>query len=438
MNNQQLYQRARQLIPGGTQLLSKRPELFAPDVWPAYYQEASGCEIVDADGRRLIDMSSNCVGACLLGYANQQVDDAVRQRIQTGSICSLNSPDEVELAELLLELHPWADMVRYARTGGESLAIGVRIARAATGREQIAFCGYHGWSDWYLAANLGSEQLGAHLLSGLAPNGVPQGLAGTMFPFEYGDLDRLREIVRSQSLAAIVMEPLRGSLPEPGFLEGVRQLADEAGAVLLFDEVSSGWKFACGGAHLSLGVDPDVAVFAKAISNGYPMGAIAGRQSVMDAAQSSFISSTYWTDGIGPAASLATLRLMQQTDIPAHLETMGRRAMTGWKQLGQTHDVPAKASGLAPFAHLEFDHPQQMELQTLFTSRMLDRGYLAASIFYPTLAHTEQHIDDFLSASASVFEELRECIASGDVASCLQTPVRQTGFQRLTGSNAES
>lgn len=438
MNNQQLYERARQLIPGGTQLLSKRPELFAPNVWPAYYKHASGCEIVDLDDRRLVDMSSNCVGACLLGYASPAVDDAVRQRIASGSICTLNTPDEVELAELLLELHPWADMVRYARTGGESLAIAVRIARAATGRDQIAFCGYHGWSDWYLAANLGSEQLGQHLLSGLEPAGVPQGLTGTMFPFQFGDLDALQQIVRDQSLAAIVMEPLRGSLPESGFPEGVRALADQSGAALIIDEVSSGWKFACGGAHLSLGIDPDIAVFSKATSNGYPMGAVIGRRSVMDAAQNSFISSTYWTDGIGPAAALATIRQMQQTDVPGHLETIGRRMMDGWNELGQRCDVPAKATGLAPFAHLEFDHPQQMQLQTLFTTRMLDRGYLAASTFYPTLAHSEQHVDDFLSAAQEVFAEFHDHIARGDVESQLQTPVRQSGFQRLTGSNAAS
>lgn len=432
MNNSQLYQRARQLIPGGTQLLSKRPELYAPDAWPAYYREAKGCEITDLDGRRLIDMSSNCVGACLLGYANEHVDRAVLQRVQSGSICSLNSPDEVQLAELLIELHPWAGMVRYARTGGEALAMAVRIARASTGREQIAFCGYHGWSDWYLAANLSGEQLGAHLLSGLEPGGVPQGLQGTMFPFQYGDLDALRNIVRDQKLAAIVMEPLRARFPEAGFLDGVRQLADESGAVFIFDEVSSGWKFHCGGAHLRLGTEPDLAVFSKATSNGYPMSAVIGRADVMDAAQSSFISSTYWTDGIGPVAAIATINQMKQIDVPAHLETIGQLMMDKWTELGQQTGVPAVATGLPPFVHLGFEHAQQLELQTLFTCRMLDHGYLAASGFYPTLAHTPQHIADFAAAASKVFDELHEAIAKNDIETRLKTPVRQTGFQRLT------
>ena len=432
MNNQQLYKRARQLIPGGTQLLSKRPELYAPDVWPAYYNEAKGCEVVDLDGRRLIDMSNNCVGACLLGYANDAVDSAILQRIQSGTMCSLNSPDEVALAELLIELHSWADMVRYARTGGESLAMAVRIARAATGHDTVAFCGYHGWSDWYLAANLGGEKLGEHLLEGLDPGGVPSGLEGTVLPFQYGDLHALQSFATEKNLAAIVMEPLRSRLPEPGFLEGVRKLATDTGAVLVIDEVSSGWKFHCGGAHLKFDIEPDISVFSKSISNGYPMSAVVGRADVMDAAQESFISSTYWTDGIGPAAALATIRQMQQTDVPAHLEHIVSRAMDEWRGLGKRYDVPTTASGLAPFAHFGFDHPEEPALQTLFTIRMLDRGYLAGSSFYPTLAHTDGHIDDFVTAAAAVLEEIGDAIRQNDIGSRLQTPVRQAGFQRLT------
>lgn len=430
-NDTELYQRAKQLIPGGTQLLSKRPELYAPDKWPAYFREAKGCEIVDLDGRPYVDMSTNCVGACLLGYADKHVNAAVKHRIEAGSICSLNSPDEVVLAELLLELHAWAGMVRYARTGGEAMSIAVRIARAATGRERIAFCGYHGWSDWYLAANLAGEHLAPHLLAGLAPAGVPRGLRDTVFPFRYGDLKTLRELARQNSLAAIVMEPLRNGYPEPGFLEGVRALASETGAVLVFDEVSSGWRFHFGGAHLRLLVEPDIAVFAKSISNGYPMSAIIGRAPVMDAAQKCFISSTYWTDGIGPAAAIATLRRLQQLDAPAHLEQIGGSAMDAWMELGRRHGVPAHAHGLPALAGLSFDHPRHPELCTLFTARMLDHGFLAGSSFYPTLAHTEQHVEAFAAAADDVFFELGQALARDDFTVRLKTPVRQTGFQRL-------
>ncbi len=283
---QQAYSRARQIIPGGTQLLSKRPEMYAPSRWPAYYSEARGCEVIDLDGRCFVDMTTAGIGSCLLGYADPDVTDAVVRRVQLGSMCILNSPEELELAELLLQLHPWAEQARFARTGGESMAVAVRLARAATGRPRVAFCGYHGWSDWYLAANL-SEQtaqgagdpLAAHLLAGLSPCGVPRGLAGTALPFGYNRLDELERHVRAhgRELAAIVMEPTRNRDPGPGFLEGVRALADECGAALVFDEISAGWRFALGGAHLKYGVMPDVAVFAKALGNGHPIGAIVGR-----------------------------------------------------------------------------------------------------------------------------------------------------------------
>lgn len=431
--NAELYKRAKQLIPGGTQLLSKRPEMYAPDTWPAYFREAKGCEIIDLDGRRYIDMSNNCVGACLLGYANSAVDQAVRNRISNGTTCSLNSPDEVELAELLVDLHPWSDMVRYARTGGEALAIAVRIARAATGRDKIAFCGYHGWSDWYLAANLRGESLSGHLLPGLDPAGVPSGLADTAFPFDYEDVESLKQIAHEHPLAAIVMEPLRNRIPAPGFLRKVRSIADDKGAVLIMDEVSAGWKFHLGGAHLRpFGVEPDVAVFAKSISNGYPMSAIIGRREIMEAAQRTFISSTNWTDGIGPAAAIATITEMQRIDLPSHLTTIGQTMIDAWNELGRKHGLPATATGLPQFVHLGFVHPDAISLETLFTIRMLDKGFLASSGFYPTLAHSISHVVDFTTAANDVFAELKIAIENNEIAERLPTTKRQTGFHRLT------
>ncbi|MEZ6071517.1 MAG: aminotransferase class III-fold pyridoxal phosphate-dependent enzyme [Pirellulales bacterium] len=297
-----LYERAKRLIPGGTQLLSKRPEMFAPGRWPAYYRSAHGCEIVDHDGRTYLDMSSMGIGSCLLGYADADVTQAVVARVEAGAMSSLSVADEVELAELLTSLHPWAQQVRYARSGGEAMTVAVRIARAHTRRDVVAFCGYHGWHDWYLAANLASgddDQLRDHLLPGLAPLGVPRGLAGTALPFSYNRLDQLEAIFAEHQgeVAAVVMEPLRRDDPQPGFLAGVRALCDSHGAVFVFDEITAGWRFALGGAHLNYGIEPDVAVFAKAFGNGHPMAAVIGRESVMRAAEETFISSTYWTEG---------------------------------------------------------------------------------------------------------------------------------------------
>lgn len=274
---QELYLKARALIPGGTQLLSKRPEMFLPEQWPTYYARAKGAETWDLDGRRYIDVSHFGVGACVLGFADADVDRAVMEAIAAGTMSTLNCPEEVELAELLLELHPWAEMVRYARCGGEIMAVSIRIARAATGREKVAFCGYHGWQDWYLAANLSEEHaLDGHLLQGLEPAGVPRGLTGTMLPFHYNDLDEFRALVakHGDDLAAVVMEPARSKGPAPGFLEEIRATTRTLGAVLLFDEVTSGFRLNTGGIHLTMGVVPDLAAFAKALGNGYAMAAV--------------------------------------------------------------------------------------------------------------------------------------------------------------------
>lgn len=430
-----LYDDARRLIPGGTQLLSKRPEMFAPERWPAYYSEARGCEVTDLDGRRYLDFTHNGVGACLLGYAHPRVTAAVVERIQRGSMCSLNNPEEVALARKLIELHPWAEQARFARCGGESLAIAVRIARAATGRDVIAFCGYHGWNDWYLAANLSADKaLDGHLLPGLSPAGVPRGLQGTALPFGYNRLEELAAIVRDhgKNLAAVVMEPTRNTPPWPEFLPGVRQLCDETGAKLVFDEVTTGLRFRQGGVHLDYGVTPDMAVFAKALGNGHPIGAVIGRADTMEAAQNTFISSTYWTEGVGPTAALATLAVSAEVDVAGHVRRIGEMFRSRWQDLAEKHGLSVTLGGYPALTTLTFQHENAAALMTLFTVRMLDRGFLAASGFYPTLAHQSQHIDAYMTAAEGVCVVLAECIRKGDIHTRLDSPIKHGGFARLT------
>ncbi len=432
--SQELYQEARRLIPGGTQLLSKRPEMFAPERWPAYYSEARGCEVIDLDGRRYFDFTHNGVGACLLGYAHPRVTAAVVDRVQRGSMCSLNNPEEVSLARKLIELHPWAEQARFARCGGEALAIAVRIVRAATGRDVIAFCGYHGWSDWYLAANLSADQaLDGHLLPGLSPAGVPRGLQGTAIPFGYNRLEELRTIVRQhgRQLAAVVMEPTRNTPPLPEFLPGVRQLCEECGAQLVFDEVTTGLRFRQGGVHLEYGVPPDLAVFAKALGNGHPIAAVIGRAATMEAAQRTFISSTYWTEGVGPTAALATLAVCAEVDVAGHVRQIGERFRTDWQTLASRHGLAVTIGGYPALTTIAFQHEDAAALMTLFTVRMLDHGVLAGSGFYPTLAHQPEHVAAYMAAADSVFAEMAAAIHSDDVRERLHSPVKHTGFARL-------
>jgi glutamate-1-semialdehyde 2,1-aminomutase len=434
-DNQGLYTLAKTMIPGGTQLLSKRPEQFAPGQWPPYYRSAAGCEIVDLAGRRLIDMTTTGIGACLLGFNHPAVTAAVVDRVQRGSFCTLNNPEEVLLAQKLLSLHPWAGGVRYARSGGEAMAVAVRIARARTRRDVVAFCGYHGWSDWYLAANLGEKSaLDGHLLPGLSPNGVPRGLAGTAFPFAYNQIDQLKEIVahHGKQLAAVVMEPTRNQHPTNDFLKQAKELAHENGAVLVFDEITTGFRMAYGGAHQLYGVEPDIAVYAKALGNGHPIGAIVGRGDVMQAAQESFISSTYWTEGVGFTAALAALEVMEQQDVPAHVKRIGEKVRLGLSGLAENLKLPLKVSGHPALSHFSFEHPDSASLITLWTLRMLDHGFLAGAQFYPSLAHRDEHVDRFLSAAEKVFEELSDTLAKGDAKARLGGTIKQSGFARLS------
>ena len=432
---QELYRTARRRIPGGTQFLSKRPEMFLPEHWPSYFSKAKGVEVWDLDGNKYIDMSYNGLGACVLGAADPDVDRAVKAVIDSGSMSTLNSPEEVYLADLLCELHPWADMVRYTRGGGDAMAMAVRIARAHTSRDIVAFCGYHGTHDWYLAANLAEENaLDGHLLPGLDPAGVPRGLLGTALPFRYNHIEELEGIVadHGNELAAIVMEPVRDRDPVPGFFERIRELAAETGAVLVFDEVSAGFRLNTGGSHLLMTVTPDIAVFAKALSNGYPMAAIIGTGEVMQAAQGTFMSSTYWSERIGPTAALATVRKHRDQEVAGHLVRVGRMVQEGWKKAATTTGVDIDVGGIAPLGHFAFTCEESQAAHTLFTQTMLDKGFLASKGFYATFAHEDEHVESYLTAVEETFTIVYDAIDSGTLMSQLKGPVAHSGFRRLT------
>ncbi len=432
---QSLYRKAKTRIPGGTQLLSKRPELFLPEQWPSYYSKAKGVEVWDLDGYKYTDMSYMGIGACILGYADPDVDNAVKAAIDSGSMCTLNCPEEVELVDLLCDLHPWAEMARYARTGGEATAIAVRIARARTRKDKIIFCGYHGWHDWYLAANLGKEcTLDGHLLPGLEPTGVPCCLENTALAFHYNNIEELKAILPQcrDEIAAIIMEPLRNYDPEPAFLEEVRDIATNINALLIFDEISSGWRLNTGGAHLLYGVTPDIAVLAKAMSNGYPMAAIIGTADAMQAAQDSFISSTYWTERIGPVAAMATIRKHRNCNASEHLIRIGKSVQSGWKSSAERYGLKLNVRGMPPLGHFSFDYENGQAIRTLFTQEMLQKGFLATNAFYASYAHQDHHVQSYLKALDDVFVFLARTIEKGEVDKSLKGPIAHSGFYRLT------
>jgi len=433
----EMQERAKQCIPGMTQLLSKRPDQFSQGVWPGYFSKASGVEVWDLDGNKYIDMSIAGIGANVLGYADPDVDSAVIRAIEAGTSSSLNCPEEVELADLLCEIHPWAKMVRYSRTGGESMAIAVRIARAYTSKDKVVFCGYHGWHDWYLAANLRNQEndmLEGHLLPGLNPRGVPKSLHGTAIPFRYNRLDDLHSVIQANKgeIAAISMEPIRNIQPDDGFLEGVREAADSCGAVLIFDEISSGLRLNAGGAHLKLGVEPDIAVFSKALGNGYPIGAVIGRSRIMDTAQDTFISSTNWTERIGPTAALAVLKKHRKLDVGSHLVTIGTGVQEGWKSSAEKAGLQISIGGIPPLSHFNFDAGNPLSLKALFVELMLKKEFLASNLFYAMFAHTKSHVSSYIEAVSGAFEEMAALIAANEVEKKLDGLPASQGFARLT------
>lgn len=435
-NGQALWEKAKTIIPTGNQLLSKKAERFLPGLWPSYYQKAKGCEVWDISGNHYYDFAQMGVGACVLGYANDEVDNAVIEAIQNGSMCTLNSYEEVELAEKMIELHPWSSMVRFARTGGEACAIGVRIARTYTGRDKVAFCGYHGWSDWYLAANIAdSSNLDGQLIPGLKPAGVVRSLKHTNIPFNFNKLNELQDIINNNpgEIGVIIMEPAREIEPNQDFIRGVREIANKIGAILIFDEVTSGFRVNLGGIHLKYGVNPDIAIFGKALGNGFPIAAIIGKREVMSAAENSFISSTMWTERVGFVSALKTIEIMEREKVQEKLIYFGDRINEGWNRLAQETNLKIHISGIPPLTHISFDCYDPNAVQTLYTQEMLEKGYLLGSSVYATYAYNNEIIDRFLIDSRDVFITISKAIKEKNIHKYLKNEVIQVGFKRLTG-----
>ena len=431
-----LYEQAKQLIPGGTMLLSKRPEIHAPNCWPVYYNRAWGSQVEDLDGNIFVDFTGDA-GATLLGRANPDVNAAVHKVIDSGNFCMQNYPGEMHLAKMLTQIIPCAEQVRFVRGGGEADAVAIRIARGYTGRDLVAFCGYHGWHDWYLAANIGDNStLDGHLLPGLMPLGVPRQLAGTNLPFEYNNVDSLENLLDSKpsQFAAIIMEATRFHHPAEGFLSGIRELADKHGAVLIFDEVVTGFRMALGGAQEYFGVTPDMATFAKTISNGYPMGAVVGRSEILSSVNDQFISSTYWTDAVGTAAALAAINNIKATNAVDYVWEVGQELMDGLKQVLKTVGLNGKVYGWPPFPILSFmdeNNETASAIKTMYIRRQLARGFLCSSVQYITTAHTSAQVQDYLSAAKLSMQEIKSALDNGTLMKKIDNNPSRPLFKRL-------
>ena len=430
---QKLWKRAKEIIPGGNMLLSKRSEMFLPDQWPSYFIKSKGCEVWDMDNNKFIDMSIMGIGTNILGYGHPLVDEAVNKTISNGNMSTLNCPEEVYLSEKLVELHPWADMVKLARSGGEANAVAIRIARAASGKDNVAICGYHGWHDWYLSVNLSNEDsLEGHLLPGLEPNGVPKNLKDTVFPFNYNNYDELESLVKSRNIGVIKMEVSRGTEPKDNFLKRVRELATNNNIVLIFDECTSGFRETYGGLHKKYDVEPDMAMFGKALGNGYAITATIGKKDIMEAAQSSFISSTFWTERIGPSAALATLKVMEEMKSWELITETGLAIRSGWQKLADNHNLEINHWGIPALTGFTFKSKNTNSYKTLITQEMLNKGYLASNNVYACINHTPDVLDKFFNALDPIMKLIKSCEeGKKDISKLLKGSVCHDGFKRL-------
>ena len=431
---QKLYKRAKRIISGGNMLLSKRPEMFLPDQWPSYFSKAKGCKVWDLDDNEYIDMSIMGIGTNILGYGHPEVDEAVQRTIRDGNMSTLNCPEEVYLSEKLIELHPWADMTRLARAGGEINSIAIRIARAATGRDKVAICGYHGWHDWYLSTNLNNDKsLDGHLLPGLQTDGIPRGLIGTTLPFNYNDIKQLELIINDNKnqIAAIKMEVSRNEGPKDDFLHKVRDLASKNGIALIFDECTSGFRETFGGLHKKYEVEPDIALFAKALGNGYAISACIGKKAFMEAAQQSFISSTFWTERIGPTAALKTLEIMERERSWEVITKKGQEISSRWQTLADKYDLDISTWGLPALSGFTFNYRKALSYKTLITQEMLKKGYLAANSIYVCTEHSQELINGYFECLEPIFSIIKDCEEGLEVESLLEGPDCHSGFKRL-------
>ena len=429
---QKLWKRAQQVIPGGNMLLSKRSEMHLPKNWPSYFSKTKGCSVWDLDGNELIDTYYMGVGTNILGYSDPEVDASVMEVVKSGNMSTFNAPEEVYLAEKLIEINPWAGGVRFARSGGEANTIAIRVARAASGKDGVAVCGYHGWHDWYLSANLGADDsLAGHLLPGLSTSGVPSALRNIVFPFEYNDLIGLRSLIETQPIGVIKMEVMRSVEPENFFLTEVRKLCDQNGIVLVFDECTSGFRETFGGLHKKYNVKPDLAVYGKTLGNGYAVSAVVGTKVVMDFAQGTFISSTFWTERIGSVAGLKTLAIMEDKEPWKYTTEIGFNVRDIWSRLAKKYGVEITLGGIPAVSTFSFSGSKALEYKTLITQEMLKKGFLAGTAFYACMKHDSNILEAFEEYLDPIFKIIGDCENGRNVYELLEGPVCHSNFKRL-------
>tara|TARA_B100001057_G_scaffold52754_1_gene46919 strand:+ start:798 stop:2108 length:1311 start_codon:yes stop_codon:yes gene_type:complete len=433
--SQKILKSAKKIIPGGNQLLSKRSEMFAPNVWPTYFSKAKGCEIWDLENRKYFDFAGMGVTACLLGYADNFVNKRVKATIDKASLTTLNSVDEIKLAKKLLKIHNWADMAKFSKSGGEACLVAIRLARAYSNKQNIAFCGYHGWHDWYLAANLNNKKnLDNQLLPGLSTLGVSKSYSNSLFPFLYNDIDSLKKIlIKKNNIGIIIMEPMRFTEPKNDFLKKVKILAKRNNIILIFDEITTGFKDNLGGLHLKLNVTPDIAIFGKAMGNGFPISAVIGKKKIMSLSNKSFISSTMWTEQIGFVAANATIEKLEKNKINKKNVRTGLKIKKIWKDCSRKNNIKIKVGGINSLPLFKFDYKNEQAITTFMTKKMLDYNFLASTYPAATASYNDKILNKYARALNNVFFELSKYVNFNKKIPLKKKDIKGSKFGRLNG-----
>ena len=399
-----LWKIAQNIIPGGNMLLSKNPNRILKDEWPAYYSRAKGCFIWDLDNKKYIDMFQMGVGTNILGYSNKKINDAVIKNIKKSNLSSFNCPEEVELSRELLKLHKWAGGVKFARTGGEANAIAIRLARIYTKKDNIAVCGYHGWHDWYLSANISNKKnLNNHLINNLEPNGVPKKLKNTVFTFKYNDFESLMKIINTKN-----MEVIRDEYPVNNFLEKIQYICKKKKIVLIFDECTTGFRNNLGGIYSKFKIQPDIVIYGKTLGNGFAINPIIGKKNIMNCANSTFISSTFWSERTGPTAALATIKELKKIKPYNQINKKGIQISKIWQNLSKKYQLPITIFSIPSLISFKFHSKNHEIYKKLIIKEMLKYGILASTRVYVSIAHTEKIIKKYTFFLDLVFEKIKK------------------------------
>ena len=410
--SQELLKRELQVSPLAAQTFSKSYRYFCQGMAPSYMERGEGCYIYDVDGNKFIDYMC-ALGPITVGYNEPSINEAVIKQVNKFASGSLQSELEVELAEKLCQIVPCAEMVRFVKNGGDATTAAIRLARAYTGRDMVLMSGYHGMHDWSIGASENHK-------------GVPEAVRKLTMNFTYNDLNDLEDKLKQHEVAAVILEPIQSNGPKEGFLQGVKELTHKYGALLVFDEVVSGFRYALGGGSELCGVVPDMAAFGKGMANGYPISAVAGRKDILrQIEQGVFVSTTFGGDSISMAAALATIKILEQPGFYEHITKIGTMQRDGIAELIKKYDLGdvLSVSGMPAHAGVSFDAHgslNYLDIQSVYSQTMIENGILVFAIYNLNKSHTEKEAKAYIEATDKAFALIKEAVEKDSLEGILR------------------